>query len=111
MARQRRRQILRGDAATRISRTPPSSSWTSIRAAPASRLFSSNSLSTDAGRSTTSPAAIWLISSSGSGLMIPILARRDRGKAADGTWRCALFDPSPFHFSLPGPGCADYSFR
>src|SRR5436190_14427110 len=34
--------------------------------APASRLFSSNSFSTEAGRSTTSPAAIWLTSSSGS---------------------------------------------
>jgi hypothetical protein len=31
------------------------------RLAPASSAFSSNSLTTEAGRSTTSPAAIWLI--------------------------------------------------
>lgn len=44
---------------------PPASSVTWIDCAPASRLFSSSSFSTEAGRSTTSPAAIWLIRSSG----------------------------------------------
>lgn len=37
---------------------PPFSSVTSINVAPASRLFSTSSLTTLAGRSTTSPAAI-----------------------------------------------------
>jgi hypothetical protein len=38
-----------------------------IFVAPASRLFSSSSFTTDAGRSTTSPAAIWLTSCTGIG--------------------------------------------
>jgi membrane-associated protein len=49
----------------RISLTPPSSRCTWIALLPASRLFSSSSLRTEAGLSTTSPAAIWLISRSG----------------------------------------------
>ena len=48
-------------------RTPPSSMRNSMRRAPESIAFSSSSLTTDAGRSTTSPAAIWLISVSSSG--------------------------------------------
>lgn len=47
--------------------TPPSSSVIRKLDAPASSAFSSNSFTTDAGRSTTSPAAIWLISWSGNG--------------------------------------------
>src|SRR6266481_5352187 len=43
-----------------------------MRVAPASREFSSSSLSTDAGRSTTSPAAILLATCSGSTCMRPI---------------------------------------
>src|ERR1700754_275 len=43
---------------TRITSLPPFSSVTSIRVAPASTEFSSNSFSTLAGRSITSPAAI-----------------------------------------------------
>ena len=43
---------------TRSSFTPPCSRSISIRSAPASRLFSISSLTTEAGRSTTSPAAI-----------------------------------------------------
>ena len=43
-------------------RAPPPSISTSIRVAPASTLFSTSSLTTDAGRSTASPAAIWLAS-------------------------------------------------
>ena len=46
----------------RISFSPPRSMSISIRVAPASRLFSTSSLTTDAGLSTTSPAAIWLAS-------------------------------------------------
>ncbi len=47
----------------RIRRTPPSSRSISTRLAPASIAFSTSSLTTEAGRSTTSPAAIWLIRS------------------------------------------------
>ncbi len=51
---------------TMISDCPPLSSATSTVVAPASRLFSTSSLTTLAGRSTTSPAAIWLRRSAGS---------------------------------------------
>ncbi len=44
---------------TRMRRRPPSSTSSSIAVAPASSAFSTSSLTTDAGRSTTSPAAIW----------------------------------------------------
>ncbi len=54
-------------SATRSRRTPPSDSSTAIDWAPASRLFSSSSLRAEAGRSTTSPAAIWFTNSSGRG--------------------------------------------
>ena len=43
---------------TRIRSTPPPSTSTSMREAPASRAFSTSSLTADAGRSTTSPAAM-----------------------------------------------------
>ena len=43
---------------TRTSRRPPPSISTSMRRAPASSAFSTSSLTIDAGRSTTSPAAI-----------------------------------------------------
>ena len=45
---------------------PPPTSFTLISLAPASSALSTSSRTTEAGRSTTSPAAIWLISSSGS---------------------------------------------
>ena len=44
---------------TRISWRPPSSTAMSMEVAPASSAFSTSSFTTDAGRSTTSPAAIW----------------------------------------------------
>jgi hypothetical protein len=44
---------------TRTSARPPSSIVTSTLVAPASSAFSTSSFTTDAGRSTTSPAAIW----------------------------------------------------
>jgi hypothetical protein len=53
-------------SSTAISRTPPASRRSVICVAPASRALSSSSRTTEAGRSTTSPAAIWLMSSSGS---------------------------------------------
>jgi hypothetical protein len=70
VAAQRQRQFLAGDAApsssTEIRRTPPASSRTVTWVAPASSALSTSSRTTEAGRSTTSPAAIWLTSSSGS---------------------------------------------
>ena len=62
-------------SSTAISRTPPASSRTVTWLAPASRALSTSSRTTEAGRSTTSPAAIWLISSSGSSR----IGRRGRG--------------------------------
>ena len=43
-----------------MSLLPPASTSMRMRVAPASSEFSSSSLTTEAGRSTTSPAAIWL---------------------------------------------------
>ena len=53
-------------SSTLMSRTPPACSRTVICVAPASSALSTSSRTTEAGRSTTSPAAIWLMSSSGS---------------------------------------------
>ena len=50
----------------RISALPPSRRVTEIRLAPASMAFSTSSFTTLAGRSTTSPAAIWFTKVSGS---------------------------------------------
>ena len=58
---------------TRILSAPPWLMKMSISDAPESMLFSNNSFKTDAGRSTTSPAAIWLIKVSGSSLMVVML--------------------------------------
>ncbi len=52
---------------TAMRRMPPPSRRISMARAPASMAFSRISFSTEAGRSITSPAAIWLISRSGSG--------------------------------------------
>ena len=52
-------------SSTAIRRTPPASRRTVICVAPESRALSTSSRTTEAGRSTTSPAAIWLMSSSG----------------------------------------------
>jgi hypothetical protein len=59
------RPIPQPSSATRISVLPPLRRAISMRPAPASTAFSTSSLTTDAGRSTTSPAAIWLASLSG----------------------------------------------
>ena len=55
---------------TRISSRPPCSTATSIRVAPASTAFSISSLTTLAGRSITSPAAILLTTLGGSSRML-----------------------------------------
>ncbi len=52
-------------SSTRISFLPPNSIATVTRRAPASMAFSTSSFTTEAGRSTTSPAAIWLARSGG----------------------------------------------
>src|SRR5262249_34373126 len=56
---------------TRIRSAPPCSASTSMRVLPASMAFSSSSLTTLAGRSMTSPAAIWLTTTGGSCWMRP----------------------------------------
>ncbi|EWS52528.1 hypothetical protein X551_04685 [Methylibium sp. T29] len=66
-------------SSTRMARTPPAISLTTISRAPASRALSTSSRTTEAGRSTTSPAAIWLTSSSGSSRICR------RGPAGDNT--------------------------
>ena len=62
---------------TRINVLPPSAISTEMRRAPASIAFSTSSFTADAGRSTTSPAAIRLIAASSScrmtGRVSPIL--------------------------------------
>src|SRR5690348_10249079 len=50
---------------TRIMRLPPTSTSTRMVFAPASMAFSSSSFTTEAGRSTTSPAAILFATASG----------------------------------------------
>jgi hypothetical protein len=62
----------------RMSLRPPASTSTRMRVAPASRAFSSSSLTTEAGRSTTSPAAIWLATWSGRMRMRPIAFQNTR---------------------------------
>ena len=56
----------------RILRRPLSSISISIRVLPASIAFSSNSFTTEEGRSMTSPAAIWFVSNGLNSLMVPI---------------------------------------
>ena len=57
-------------SATEIRARPPSLITTSMRVAPESMLFSTSSLTADAGRSTTSPAAMRLTTDSGSRRMV-----------------------------------------
>ncbi|XPE37946.1 hypothetical protein ACNKHS_25585 [Shigella flexneri] len=63
MTRQRQRQFVLFDATAVVTNADElcASAFDiiSMRVAPASRLFSTSSFTTDAGRSTTSPAAIW----------------------------------------------------
>ncbi len=52
-------------SSTDMRRLPPNSMVMAIRRAPASTAFSTSSLTTEAGRSITSPAAIWFARSGG----------------------------------------------
>ena len=63
----------------RISDRPPFSISINIRVLFASRAFSRSSFTTEAGRSTTSPAAILLERTSGSILIIDIKAKKNSG--------------------------------
>src|SRR5579884_3877687 len=64
-------------SATRISRRPPFSTSIRIDRAPASSEFSSSSFTTDAGRSTTSPAAILFATVSDRTRIFPTLLQHD----------------------------------
>src|SRR4051812_42322101 len=70
------RSIPAPSSATRISLRPPASTAIRRSVAPASSEFSSSSLTTEAGRSTTSPAAILLATLSERTRILPIAARR-----------------------------------
>ena len=59
---------------TRIILAPPFSISISIRVAPESKLFSTSSFTTEAGLSTTSPAAIWFAKRAGSILIVIFIA-------------------------------------
>ena len=80
-------------SATRIYSVPPSKIVTSILSAPASRAFSTSSFTTEAGFSTTSPAAIWL----------DVLVSSKRTSAS-----CIML----YHFpsSLPAAVCTKHSW-
>jgi hypothetical protein len=56
-------EIPKPSSSTLIKRTPPACKRTVMPVDCASNALSTNSLTTDEGRSTTSPAAIWLMSS------------------------------------------------
>jgi hypothetical protein len=58
-----------------MSETPPRRINVSTLRAPASMLFSINSFTTEAGRSTTSPAATWLATVSGNNRIRLIFVR------------------------------------
>src|SRR6185437_6008135 len=94
---------------TRISRFPPDSTSTRTDFAPASSEFSTNSFTTDAGRSTTSPAAILFATFSGS-IRIRLIIRpsktptgqilsptRARAPKAPAYRPCVLFASSSRH--------------
>src|SRR6266540_1753196 len=73
-----------------MSPTPPPSTSTRMRVARASTAFSRSSLATLAGRSTTSPAAIWLARSSGRRWINPIGATPCEAPAKEPTSRLWL---------------------
>src|SRR5581483_5185687 len=77
------RSIPQASSITRTSEIPPRRITMSIFRAPASMLFSINSFTTEAGRSTTSPAATWLATVSGNNRMRLILYLNCRFQIAD----------------------------
>ena len=102
MALERERQLRRRvmpwpSSLTRISAAPPSRRSTVTVRAPASSAFSTSSFTAEAGRSTTSPAAILLTSASGSRRMRSRRSRCARGPASDG---CCCHFASRFSASI-----------
>ena len=89
---------------TSMSRVPPPSMATRIERAPASSAFSPSSLTTEAGRSTTSPAAIWSMSASlrtamvgmapGSGGPFALHRPRGMGQERGSSLRVAVTGPT-----------------
>ena len=79
----RPRSIPQPSSATRTSASPPSSTSTATARAPASSAFSTSSFTTEAGRSTTSPAAIWFTSPGGRTWMRGIGGLRSTGVRLD----------------------------
>ena len=91
-------------SSTAISRTPPADRRTPTCVAPASSALSTSSRTTEAGRSTTSPAAIWLTSSSGRSRMGRGLeAAGSAGAAEEGDGRGAV--KSAFTKAILGAAC------
>src|SRR3982074_2151033 len=95
---------------TRTSLRPPSSSVISIAEAPASIEFSTSSFTTEEGRSTTSPAAIWSATALGrieiKDMLVPklpILPSRWRGDV--------LFLSLPLDVGLLVLGGVEHRFR
>src|SRR6266404_962983 len=73
-----------------ISFLPPASIWILMRVEPASSAFSSSSLTTEAGRSTTSPAAILLATASERTWILPMML-----PGSSGAWRLLLLYLDP----------------
>ena len=69
----------------RMSARPPWRNSTSMRVAPASRAFSTSSFTTAAGRSITSPAAIWLATRSERMRTVAIVAQGYLRSEREGT--------------------------
>src|SRR5664279_1329447 len=89
------RTIPQPSSVTWISFLPPASTVTRMRRAPASNAFSNNSLTTEAGRSTTSPAAILLATFSERTWMRPMTSRVIHHR---GTEKVSQFQVSSFEF-------------
>src|ERR1700694_3322494 len=95
---------------TRTSLRPPSSSVISIAGAPASMAFSTSSFTTEEGRSTTSPAAIWSATALGrmeiKDMLVPKLP------ILPSWWhRDVLVLPLPLHVGLLVLSCVEHCFR
>ena len=87
---------------TRMSDRPPPAVAISTRVAPASSAFSTSSFTTLAGRSMTSPAAIWLIIVSESWRMGMARLYRDSGRG-ERVRRCGCEHARTWRFRPLGP--------
>src|SRR5690349_20190903 len=89
---------------TRIMRLPPASTSTRMVFAPASSAFSSSSLTTEAGRSTTSPAAMRLATAPGN-IRMPLNVRVATRISFSGFLGCGLNGDAEL-VELVGVDCA-----